>query len=473
MWTKGTVTHHLVTSEALPAPFALHLEIAALAELRAPGAGRARFGVGGPGQAEQEVGYATRLQSAEELARYADVDQPGIPDPAREEVWVLAAVHTKPRYVIVDGPTLRARLDEALAADPRAREPFAREKGAAPYLPAAARYDGVRTLAALADTCETCGGRATFTGRADVRGKEVYATLHCPRCRVDFPVWSRAAEPVLAAWLAATLDAPDRLRLRDALAVLRAGTEVDRLLAAAERGRRLPWLGIDEVRVAPALAERWLRLVLDAAGWVPAPTARGRIAEALAFVSVVGTGAATIAARVGTMADDDLAWAFGELSLRAGPAVTALQPVRAVLDEGRFPKARAAANRFPELDGPVPRLLRVALSARTNTELALDEHGLLLLTRDNHAWTARLDADRTAALFAQLEGARIGDIPQWPLLPGSREVTLSLGGGAAIFGSLADAAGVPSLRDAIAAIEPLLTLGDGAPPAGVSEVREA
>lgn len=256
MWTKGPVTCHLSPSEALPAPLALHLELAALAELRVPGAGRARFRVGGPGQAEQEVGYATRVETTEELGRYADPHDPALPDPDMEEVWVLAGVHTEPRYVLIEGPVLRARLEAVLAADPRAQQPFAREKGLAPYLPAAARYDGVGTLTELADPCETCGRRAGFTGRVDVRGREVYALLHCPQCRVDFPVWSRAAEPVLAAWQAASMDAPDRLRLREALAVLRDGAGTEALILDAENGRRLPWIGIDEIRIAPGLAER-------------------------------------------------------------------------------------------------------------------------------------------------------------------------------------------------------------------------
>lgn len=347
MWTRGPTTFHLVPSDALPAPVVLHLEIAALAELRSPGSGRARFAEGGPGQAEQEVGYAMRLASREELGRYGDPRDPGLPDPAREEVWVLAAIQATPRFAIVDGATLRRQLEEVLAADPRAREPFAREKGAAPYLPLAARYDGRQTLAALADTCETCGGRAEFTGRAEARGREVHAVLHCSCCQVDFPVWSRATEPLLAAWQAATLDAPDRLRLRDALRVLRGGSGTEALIRAAGNGRRLPWLGAEEVQIAPESSEPWVRLVLESCVWVPAPARRSRILEAMAFVCRAGAGASALSAHLRQAEEEDIAWAMGELRFRPCASAAAVALLLPMFEESPFPRVQAAGRRWP------------------------------------------------------------------------------------------------------------------------------
>lgn len=54
----------------------------------------------------------------------------------------------------------------------------------------------------LSDTCDTCGVRATFTGRTREMDGRLYAILKCPSCHADIPVWSREWEAVLATWVA-------------------------------------------------------------------------------------------------------------------------------------------------------------------------------------------------------------------------------------------------------------------------------
>jgi hypothetical protein len=149
--------------------------------------------------------------------------------------------------------------------------------------PAVGRGRWALTLSSISDDCETCGGRATFTGRARVVGGRVYAVLHCPTCTVDFLVWKASFAPHLDAWIerfglgGPPADGP----FAEAWATLRGG-EPEAIAALVHRPPPLlPLLSVDDAPVPSTVAATWVRLVLDWEGWVPAPSDADRVEEAL------------------------------------------------------------------------------------------------------------------------------------------------------------------------------------------------
>ena len=138
------------------------------------------------------------------------------------------------------------------------------------------------TLSRLRSECEMCGAWSTFTGRTDTRDGRTYAIVRCPGGHGEFPVWNRDREPLVTAYERARASVRDPEAYQRALATLTGGDGEAIAALVAAPPPELPMFSIEDVAVSAAVARRWCELVLDWAGWRPAPTRGLRVEEALA-----------------------------------------------------------------------------------------------------------------------------------------------------------------------------------------------
>jgi hypothetical protein len=138
------------------------------------------------------------------------------------------------------------------------------------------------TLSRLRSECELCGQWSRFTGRTEMRDGRTYAILRCPTDGGEFPVWSQAGEPLLAAYERARggLINPGAYQRAFAILTRTDETAVRALLAAPPAD--LPLFSVEDVSVPRDLAGRWCELLLDWDGWRPRPARSVRVEEALA-----------------------------------------------------------------------------------------------------------------------------------------------------------------------------------------------
>lgn len=144
------------------------------------------------------------------------------------------------------------------------------------------------TLSTLSETCETCDGRAKFTGRVSEIDGRLYAVVHCDSCRVDFPVWSREKETFLRRYVHArkTLEDPAEF---DGLWRDLQGDDPDEAFRRLAKDLRFnadtvwPALDYDDTPLGASvpLALIWAELWLDHAGLRPVPDPADRLEQAL------------------------------------------------------------------------------------------------------------------------------------------------------------------------------------------------
>ncbi|GDX80225.1 hypothetical protein LBMAG42_20360 [Deltaproteobacteria bacterium] len=211
------------------------------------------------------------------------------------------------------------------------------------------------TLSDLRAECPTCGVDAHFTGRVVERDGQRSALVRCPDCHVEFPVWRRAAEPLLQAYVAARArlthaDAYDR-----AWATLRGhdGAAIETLLRNPPA--EVPFFRLEDVAVPRVAAMLWCDFVLGHAGFAPSPTEADRVAEALVSSARLGhpAGAVRVAGSLTRWSPEVFREVLLDLPGRvAGGDTAALEPVFRALRAHGGAYAEAAAFVAPRWRGP-------------------------------------------------------------------------------------------------------------------------
>lgn len=171
------------------------------------------------------------------------------------------------------------------------------------------------TLSKIRSECEICGTWSSFTGRTELHDGQTYAILRCPNGDGVFPVWNHDREPLIAAYERARANLHDPAAYQRAWDTLTGGDGEAIAALVAAGPPELPLFSIEDVALPAAAAPGWCEMLLDGAGWRPAPTRTVRVEEAMATALQHESQACvdTIAARV---APDDASRALERLASR-------------------------------------------------------------------------------------------------------------------------------------------------------------